>query len=104
MKRILWIVIRALIAVVIVIYLIDWAVLRIRIVRAEPHTEPYRSTNICRHRSRAIRLSTTTWARRQSPAPVPSSRTEPRPAGGLRTTRANGNSRPVFIPGFVSVL
>jgi hypothetical protein len=33
MKRILWIAIRALIAVVIVVYLVDWAILRIRIAR-----------------------------------------------------------------------
>jgi len=33
MKRILWIVIRALIAAVIAVYLIDWAVLRIRMMR-----------------------------------------------------------------------
>jgi hypothetical protein len=33
MKRILWIAIRLLVAAVIVVYLVDWAVLRIRLMR-----------------------------------------------------------------------
>ena len=64
MKRIFWIVIRVLIVTVVVVYLVDWAVLRIRITRGTAYgavqVDQYLSTPLKGNKAEYDYLGTTT--------------------------------------------
>lgn len=64
MKQILWIAIRLLVAAIIVVYLVDWAVLRIRMTRGTAYgtvqVEEYLSTALKGNKAEYDYLGTTT--------------------------------------------